>query len=80
MGRILSHYEQWAPNARLQTKVDALLNPNTLQKREVYHRAFMYQAASWTKARRGGPKGTERISVNLPHDDHGYFHTIFPGK
>lgn len=47
-------------NARLQsmaqtmaqTMADSLLNPNNLHKREVYHREFMYQASSWTKARR----------------------------
>ncbi|RIV18370.1 IS1380 family transposase [Alicyclobacillaceae bacterium I2511] len=90
MGRILSHFEKWAPNAlvvargdsgfadpdlfelietkrhkyvirlksnaRLQSMAqamaDSFLNPNNVHKREVYHREFMYQASSWTKARR----------------------------
>jgi len=43
-------------NARLQsiaqTLADSFLNPDNLHKREVYHREFMYQAASWTKAHR----------------------------
>lgn len=43
-------------NARLQsiaqTMADPFLNPNNVHKREVYHREFMYQASSWTKARR----------------------------
>ena len=98
MGRILSRYEQWAPNALVvvrgdsgfadpdlfelieakrhkyvirlksnarlqtmaQTMADSLLNPNNLHKREVYHREFMYQAASWTKARRGVVQRVQR--------------------
>ncbi|QQE81585.1 IS1380 family transposase [Alicyclobacillus sp. SO9] len=43
-------------NPRLQSiaqaKANSLLNPNNVHKREVYYREFMYQAASWTKARR----------------------------
>lgn len=43
-------------NARLQSiaqvMADQLITPETLDERQVYHREFMYQASSWTQARR----------------------------